>query len=129
MTALVAMLGLIPLAFSHGIGSEVQRPLAVVVIGGLVSSTLLTLIVLPTLYGVFAGSPQTLMAGSSCSSAGLAFQPIGRRLPHTDNLSGKFPSPDTLSLPSSASDGYLGPREGHGFSSGVVRFLLTAGVQ
>ena len=57
MTALVAMLGLIPLAFSHGIGSEVQRPLAVVVIGGLVSSTLLTLIVLPTLYGVFAGSP------------------------------------------------------------------------
>ena len=54
MTALVAMLGLIPLAFSHGIGSEVQRPLAVVVIGGLVSSTLLTLIVLPTLYGVFA---------------------------------------------------------------------------
>jgi cobalt-zinc-cadmium resistance protein CzcA len=56
MTALVAMLGLIPLAFSHGIGSEVQRPLAVVVIGGLVSSTLLTLIVLPTLYGVFAGT-------------------------------------------------------------------------
>ena len=54
MTALVAMLGLIPLALSHGIGSEVQRPLAVVVIGGLVSSTLLTLIVLPTLYGVFA---------------------------------------------------------------------------
>jgi cobalt-zinc-cadmium resistance protein CzcA len=54
MTALVAMLGLIPLAFSHGIGSEVQRPLAVVVIGGLVSSTLLTLIVLPTLYGIFA---------------------------------------------------------------------------
>jgi cobalt-zinc-cadmium resistance protein CzcA len=64
MTALVAMLGLIPLAFSHGIGSEVQRPLAVVVIGGLVSSTLLTLIVLPTLYGVFAGSPKPLMAAS-----------------------------------------------------------------
>jgi heavy metal efflux system protein len=58
MTALVAMLGLIPLAFSHGIGSEVQRPLAVVVIGGLVSSTLLTLIVLPTLYGIFAGARQ-----------------------------------------------------------------------
>jgi cobalt-zinc-cadmium resistance protein CzcA len=50
MTALVALLGLLPLAFSHGIGSEVQRPLAVVVIGGLVSSTLLTLIVLPTVY-------------------------------------------------------------------------------
>ena len=64
MTALVAMLGLIPLAFSHGIGSEVQRPLAVVVIGGLVSSTLLTLIVLPTLYGVFAGSPQPVTVDS-----------------------------------------------------------------
>lgn len=51
MTALVALLGLLPLAFAHGIGSEVQRPLAVVVIGGLLSSTLLTLIVLPVLYG------------------------------------------------------------------------------
>jgi heavy metal efflux system protein len=50
MTALVALLGLMPLAFAHGIGSEVQRPLAIVVIGGLVSSTLLTLIVLPILY-------------------------------------------------------------------------------
>jgi len=50
MTALVALLGLVPLALSQGIGSEVQRPLAVVVIGGLVSSTLLTLIVLPVLY-------------------------------------------------------------------------------
>lgn len=50
MTALVALLGLIPLAFAHGIGSEVQRPLAIVVIGGLVSSTALTLIVLPVLY-------------------------------------------------------------------------------
>jgi cobalt-zinc-cadmium resistance protein CzcA len=50
MTALVALLGLVPLALAHGIGSEVQRPLAIVVIGGLVSSTLLTLIVLPILY-------------------------------------------------------------------------------
>lgn len=50
MTALVALLGLVPLAFAHGIGSEVQRPLAIVVIGGLVSSTVLTLIVLPVLY-------------------------------------------------------------------------------
>ncbi len=50
MTALVALLGLLPLAFASGIGSEVQRPLATVVIGGLVSSTLLTLIVLPVLY-------------------------------------------------------------------------------
>jgi len=50
MTALVALLGLVPLAFASGIGSEVQRPLAIVVIGGLVSSTLLTLIMLPVLY-------------------------------------------------------------------------------
>ena len=50
MTALLAMLGLLPMALSHGIGSEVQKPLAVVVIGGLVSATLLTLMVLPTLY-------------------------------------------------------------------------------
>lgn len=50
MTALLAMLGLLPMALSHGIGSETQRPLAIVIIGGLVSATLLTLIVLPTLY-------------------------------------------------------------------------------
>jgi cobalt-zinc-cadmium resistance protein CzcA len=50
MTALVALLGLVPLAFASGIGSEVQRPLAIVVIGGLVSSTALTLILLPVLY-------------------------------------------------------------------------------
>ncbi len=53
MTALVASLGLIPLLFSSGIGSEVQRPLATVVVGGLITSTLLTLFVLPTLYGWF----------------------------------------------------------------------------
>lgn len=50
MTALLAMLGLLPMALSHSIGSEVQKPLAVVVIGGLVSATLLTLLVLPALY-------------------------------------------------------------------------------
>lgn len=50
MTATVALLALLPLAFATGIGSEVQRPLAVVVIGGLISSTLLTLVVLPVLY-------------------------------------------------------------------------------
>jgi len=53
MTALLAMLGLLPMALSHGIGSETQRPLAVVIIGGLVSATLLTLVVLPTLYLLF----------------------------------------------------------------------------
>lgn len=50
MTALVASLGFIPMALSHGTGAEVQRPLATVVIGGLLTSTLLTLVVLPTLY-------------------------------------------------------------------------------
>lgn len=50
MTATVAMLGLIPFLFSTGPGSEVQRPLAIVVIGGLITCTLLTLVVLPTLY-------------------------------------------------------------------------------
>jgi cobalt-zinc-cadmium resistance protein CzcA len=50
MTGLLAMLGLLPMALSHAIGSETQKPLAVVVIGGLISATLLTLIVLPTLY-------------------------------------------------------------------------------
>ena len=50
MTALLAVLGLLPMALSHGIGSETQRPLAIVIIGGLVSATLLTLMVLPTLY-------------------------------------------------------------------------------
>lgn len=54
MTALVALLGLLPLAFATGIGSEVQRPLATVVIGGLFTSTLLTLVVLPALYPWFA---------------------------------------------------------------------------
>lgn len=50
MTALVASLGFIPMAVSHGAGAEVQRPLATVVIGGLVTSTALTLVVLPTLF-------------------------------------------------------------------------------
>jgi cobalt-zinc-cadmium resistance protein CzcA len=50
MTALVASLGFVPMALAHGPGSEVQKPLATVVIGGLISSTLLTLFVLPTLY-------------------------------------------------------------------------------
>ncbi|HEU0173861.1 MAG TPA: CusA/CzcA family heavy metal efflux RND transporter [Blastocatellia bacterium] len=53
MTALLAMLGLLPMALSHGIGSETQKPLAVVIIGGLISATLLTLFVLPALYLVF----------------------------------------------------------------------------
>jgi len=50
MTALVASLGFIPMAIATGTGAEVQRPLATVVIGGILSSTLLTLLVLPILY-------------------------------------------------------------------------------
>lgn len=50
MTALVAGLGFIPMALSHGTGAEVQRPLATVVIGGLLTSTILTLFILPTIY-------------------------------------------------------------------------------
>ena len=54
MTALTTALGLIPLLFSSGTGSEVQRPLATVVVGGLVTSTVLTLLVIPALYKWFA---------------------------------------------------------------------------
>jgi cobalt-zinc-cadmium resistance protein CzcA len=50
MTALVAALGFVPMALNVGAGAEVQRPLATVVIGGIISSTLLTLLVLPALY-------------------------------------------------------------------------------
>ncbi|MBU1757055.1 MAG: efflux RND transporter permease subunit, partial [Alphaproteobacteria bacterium] len=55
MTALVASLGFVPMALNVGLGSEVQRPLATVVIGGIVSSTILTLLVLPALYRVVRG--------------------------------------------------------------------------
>ena len=50
MTALVATLGFLPMAISNGAGAEIQKPLATVVIGGMVTSTLLTLLVLPVLY-------------------------------------------------------------------------------
>ena len=53
MTALVASLGFIPMALATGTGAEVQRPLATVVIGGIISSTALTLLVLPSLYRSF----------------------------------------------------------------------------
>ncbi len=53
MTALVAALGFIPIAISTGVGAEVQRPLATVVIGGILTSTALTLLVLPALYLTF----------------------------------------------------------------------------
>jgi cobalt-zinc-cadmium resistance protein CzcA len=53
MTALMAMLGLLPAALSTGIGSESQKPLAVVIIGGLVTATVLTLLIFPLIYWFF----------------------------------------------------------------------------
>jgi cobalt-zinc-cadmium resistance protein CzcA len=53
MTALVASVGFLPMALAMGTGAEVQRPLATVVIGGILSSTALTLVVLPVLYRIF----------------------------------------------------------------------------
>jgi len=59
MTAAVASLGFLPMAFSQGTGSEVQRPLATVVIGGIISSTILTLLVLPLLLALFSKKKST----------------------------------------------------------------------
>jgi cobalt-zinc-cadmium resistance protein CzcA len=66
VTALVAGLGFVPMAFATGMGAEVQRPLATVVVGGLVSSTLLTLVVLPALYGWF--EPRSADAGPAAAT-------------------------------------------------------------
>ena len=66
MTAMLAMLGLLPMALSHGIGAETQRPLAIVVIGGLVSATLLTLLALPALYLMLARRwPASMASGDA----------------------------------------------------------------
>jgi len=62
MTALVASLGFIPMAIATSAGAEVQRPLATVVIGGLITSTLLTLLILPTLFGWFERGPAGALA-------------------------------------------------------------------
>jgi heavy metal efflux system protein len=72
MTALVASLGFVPMALAHGAGAEVQRPLATVVIGGIITATFLTLVLLPTLYcwterdrAVPAASPQQPIKGEN----------------------------------------------------------------
>ena len=65
MTALVASLGFVPMALGHGAGAEVQKPLATVVIGGLITATLLTLFVLPTLYARFRRMARSAGAGPS----------------------------------------------------------------
>jgi cobalt-zinc-cadmium resistance protein CzcA len=70
MTALVASLGFVPMALATGTGAEVQRPIATVVIGGLISATLLTLLVLPALY--------TLFRDENSGAAGASSVPAGR---------------------------------------------------
>jgi cobalt-zinc-cadmium resistance protein CzcA len=75
MTALVASLGFLPMALSTGVGAEVQRPLATVVIGGVISSTLLTLLVLPVLYHFFG--PRGSVAGAVGAAEGMALTPSG----------------------------------------------------
>ncbi|MDX9857599.1 MAG: CusA/CzcA family heavy metal efflux RND transporter [candidate division Zixibacteria bacterium] len=62
MTAMTTGLGLTPLIFSSGVGSEVQRPLAIVVVGGLITSTVLTLLVIPSIYRWFAKYPEAVIA-------------------------------------------------------------------
>jgi cobalt-zinc-cadmium resistance protein CzcA len=68
MTALVASLGFVPMALNTGMGAEVQRPLATVVIGGLISSTVLTLFVLPTLYLWFGGRMRDVATSTHSTS-------------------------------------------------------------
>jgi cobalt-zinc-cadmium resistance protein CzcA len=72
MTAATTALGLIPMVWASGVGSEVQRPLAVVVVSGVVTSTLLTLLILPVLYLRFGSAPQTT---SGCEPLSLESRP------------------------------------------------------
>lgn len=73
MTACVASLGFVPMAIATGAGAEVQRPLATVVIGGIISSTVLTLLVLPALYVLFRRE-------DAQSTIPIASGPVGERL-------------------------------------------------
>jgi cobalt-zinc-cadmium resistance protein CzcA len=70
MTALVASLGFVPMALATSMGAEVQRPLATVVIGGLLTSTALTLLVIPALYGKFSryGRPRPALPSETAAS-------------------------------------------------------------
>ncbi|GGA59046.1 efflux RND transporter permease subunit [Sphingomonas psychrolutea] len=85
MTALVASLGFVPMALAHGAGAEVQKPLATVVIGGLISATLLTLFVLPTLYARYGrrGLPRSHDDQGEAGAAPTAHDPIS---PVTSNI-------------------------------------------
>ena len=68
MTAMLAALGLLPMALSHDIGSETQRPLAIVIIGGLITATMLTLVVLPALYVSWFGKGKKTIEGRASDS-------------------------------------------------------------
>ena len=82
MTSLVASLGFLPMAINTGMGAEVQRPLATVVIGGVVSSTLLTLVVLPVLYSVFGSRKQIERSSQQLpDSAPPELLPVDTQLP------------------------------------------------
>jgi cobalt-zinc-cadmium resistance protein CzcA len=74
MTATVAALGLVPFLFAKGPGSEIQRPLAIVVIGGLVTSTLLTLVVVPALYRLFEGNASLARSDTEMKDIGVHAQ-------------------------------------------------------
>ncbi len=87
MTATVASLGFFPMAFSEGAGAEVQKPLATVVIGGLCSATLLTLIVLPIIYFIFSKDKQNPLEPISDSSDTESVNSQGNT---TENLSSQF---------------------------------------
>ncbi len=75
VTALVASLGFVPMAIATGTGAEVQRPLATVVIGGILSSTALTLLVLPVLYRLAYRREEEAELASSDGAHGAALEP------------------------------------------------------
>jgi len=77
MTALVASLGFVPMALATGTGAEVQKPLATVVIGGLISATLLTLFVLPALYARFGGAYENLKKGRETTGGAVPLPAAG----------------------------------------------------
>lgn len=77
MTALVASLGFVPMALATGTGAEVQKPLATVVIGGLISATLLTLFVLPALYARFGGAYEKLKKGRETTGGAVPLPAAG----------------------------------------------------
>jgi cobalt-zinc-cadmium resistance protein CzcA len=91
MTALVASLGFVPMAIATGTGAEVQKPLATVVIGGLISATLLTLLVLPALYARFSGEGENALASWQFSHPCPDRDPPPRQPTADDRLQQKSP--------------------------------------